>query len=111
MSIATIPVTPTLTRKDGSAIALSDLSGVTGFLSVKGANAFTPIGTLPPAAVVKFVIPDISSGDYDFYAVETDTQVPPVSSDSSAVKSFNVPAPILVLAAPNAPVVGDVVIS
>lgn len=111
MTTATIPVTPTLTRKDASAITLADLSGITGFLSVKGANAYSPIGTLPAAALVKFVIPDITPGDYDFYAIETDAQVPPVSSDPSAVKSFNVPAPVVVLAAPSAPDVGDAVIS
>ena len=110
MSIATIPVTPAITREDGTALALTDLSGITGYLGPKG-GALVSIGTLPAAALVKFVIPDIAPGDYDFYATETDTQVPPVTSKPSATKSFSVPVPVVVLAAPSAPDVGDAVIA
>lgn len=109
-TVTTIPVVPTLTRKDGSALALTELSGVAGYLGVKGAppEAFLLIGTLAPADNVLFHLTDQSPGDYDFFAVEIDNQVPPLSSDASATKSFNVPAPVVALAAPSAPTVGDV---
>lgn len=109
MSTASIPVSPTLTREDGTAITLTDLSGVTGYLSVHGANAFAALGTLPDASTVSFVIPNITPGDYDFYATETDKQNPARVSKPSAIVSFNVPVPVV--AAPSAPVVGVVTVS
>lgn len=112
----TIPVTPTLSRADGTALALTDLSGITGYLRVKAAAGtpdlpFTAISTLAPASPAKFVIPDVTPGDYEFVATETDNQVPPLTSAQSAITAFNVPVPVVVLATPAAPTVGAVTVA
>lgn len=111
MSTVKIPVSPVLIRTDGKAATLAEIAAVTGYIRVAGSPVFTPIASLPPAATVDFVIPDITAGDYEFQATVTDTQVPPVISAPSAIKAFNVPVIVVVLAALQAPTIGDVVIT
>lgn len=116
MSTATIPVSPTLQRTDGSSLALTDLSAIEGFLAIKPTDTtitpvFTSIGKLAPASVVTFTIPDLTPGDYLFYATETDNQKTPLTSNPSSQASFNVPVPVVVLAAPAAPSVGTIAVA
>jgi len=104
---ARIPVAIALTRAAGTVPAkIEEVATVHGFLRVKGAPDFTLLASLPAAAQVTFVIPDISPGDYEFAASETDTQAPPVTSALSAAVAFTVPAPVVVQPALDPPTVG-----
>jgi len=106
---ARIVVTPTLTRDGGKTTAkIDDVASIHGFLRVKGAPDFTLLATLPAAMTVTFVIPDISPGDYEFCASETDKQDPAVTSALSPVSAFNVPEPVVALPALDPPTVGDI---
>lgn len=111
MSTVTVTVVPTLSRADGSALVLADLSGVEGFVFAAGADPSTAVslGSQPPAASVDFVIKDPVPGDYSFFATETDTQNPPLTSAPSAIFNYTVPA--VALAAPSAPSVSGAAVT
>lgn len=100
-----IPLTWPTTRKDGSALALADIaSGELQISGDAGAN-FIKLADLTPgqASIDQSLDTD---GTYLFRGVCFDKQTPALSSDLSNVVSYTLVTPPVVLAPPDALVLG-----
>jgi hypothetical protein len=108
MADVTIPVTAPTTRKDGSALAATDIAQMDFELSSDNGATYTNVGHAA-ANQTEFKLQALDPGSYLVRATATDTQNPPLTSDFSPVVAFQIAAPAL--AAPNPPTLGTPVVS
>ena len=108
MANVSIPITAPTQRKDGTALALTEIARMDVEFSVDNGQTFTNVGHAA-ANQSSFDATDLSPGSYLARSSATDTQTPPLTSDFSNVVSFVIPAPAL--AAPNPPTLGTPVVS
>jgi len=108
MADVTIPVTAPTSRKDGSALAPTDIAQMDFELSSDNGTTYTNVGHAA-ANQTSFVLQGLDPGSYLVRATATDTQNPPLTSDFSPVVGFQIAPPQL--AAPNAPILGTPVVS
>lgn len=108
MASVSIPITAPTQRKDGTALAVTDIARLDVEFSTDNGQTFTNVGHAA-ANQTSFEVDDLSPGTYLARSTATDLQTPPLTSDFSNVVSFVIPAPEL--AAPNPPTLGTPVVS
>lgn len=108
MADVSIPVTAPTTRKDGSALAISDIAQMDFELSSDNGQTYTNVGHTA-ANATEFKLQSLDPGSYLVRSTATDAQTPPLTSDFSPVVGFQIAAPAL--AAPSPPSLGSPVVS
>lgn len=106
-----IPVTIPTKRIDGTPLAPTDLARILLFVSTDLGNTFVSAGAVTPDKT-EFVFDAPDAGVYQFKAQAVDLQEPAlVSLDSNVSVVDTTPPVVVVLAAPEAPVLGAITVS
>jgi hypothetical protein len=108
MSLYNIPITDPTSRKDGKALAQTEIKEIDMLVSTDNGQNYVAAGHAA-AGQANFQFDAVDPGTYLFKAQTVDTQTPALVSGDSNVVSLTVAPPVL--AAPNAPTLGTPVLA